>query len=84
MGDGTLIRVIGSVPTVGVASAAGLPNYREAKAQALATFEHDFLLRALRASDGNVSAAALLVGKERRAFGKLLKKYAIDRLCIDG
>ena len=84
MGDGPLIRVAVAGPAIGAAPAGGLPNYRQAKAQALAAFEHDFLLRALRASDGNVSAAAQLVGKERRAFGKLLKKYAIDRLCIDG
>ena len=84
MGDGPLIRVAVAGPAVYASPTSGLPNYREAKAQALAAFEHDFLLRALRASEGNVSAAALLVGKERRAFGKLLKKYAIDRLCIDG
>ncbi|MBX3637940.1 MAG: sigma-54-dependent Fis family transcriptional regulator, partial [Rubrivivax sp.] len=61
------------------AAAAPLPPYQQAKAEALEAFERDFLLRALRASGGNVSEAALLVGKERRAFGKLLKKHAIDR-----
>ncbi len=84
MGDGSVIRVAVAGPAIGGVAVRGLPNYRQAKAQALATFERDFLMRALRASDGNVSAAALLVGKERRAFGKLLKKYAIDRFCIDG
>lgn len=61
------------------APAGPLPPYQQAKAQALEAFERDFLLRALRAAGGNVSEAALLVGKERRAFGKLLKKHAIDR-----
>ena len=63
------------------AAAAGtaLPSYREAREQALEAFERDFVLRALRQSQGNVSAAAQLVGKERRAFGRLVKKYAIDR-----
>ena len=58
---------------------AATSSYRDAKAAALAAFERDFLQRALRAAHGNVSAAAALVGKERRAFGKLLKKHAIAR-----
>lgn len=56
-----------------------LPRYQVAKAQALEAFERSFLLRALREAGGNVTCAAQLVGKERRAFGRLLKKYAIDR-----
>jgi DNA-binding NtrC family response regulator len=56
-----------------------LPRYQLATAQALEAFEREFLLRALREAGGCVSSAAQLVGKERRAFGKLLKKYAIDR-----
>jgi hypothetical protein len=28
---------------------------------------------------GNVSAAARLAGKDRRAFGRVLKKYGIDK-----
>jgi len=63
---------------------ATFESYRNAKALALRTFERDFLLRALRQAGGNVSAAAQLVGKERRAFGKLLKKHAIDRRTIAG
>lgn len=30
-------------------------------------------------AQGNVSVAARLAGKERRALGKLLQKYAIDK-----
>ena len=56
-----------------------LPTYREAREQALRAFERDFVQRALRHTHGNVSAAAQLVGKERRAFGRLIKKHAIDR-----
>jgi transcriptional regulator with GAF, ATPase, and Fis domain len=60
-------------------ASAALPNYREAKAAALANFEREYLRRALRLAQGNVSRAAALAGKERRAFGKLLKKHAIER-----
>jgi len=66
------------------ASAGAMPRYQQAKAQALEAFERDFLLRALREAGGCVSSAAQLVGKERRAFGKLLKKYAIDRHAAAG
>ena len=33
----------------------------------------------LARANGNVTAAARMAGKERRAFGKLLKKYGIDK-----
>jgi DNA-binding NtrC family response regulator len=85
MGDPLRNRWSGTAlaPLPAQGAAAALPSYREAKAQALAQFEREFLLRALRQARGNVSAAAQLVGKERRAFGKLLKKYAIDRHAVD-
>jgi transcriptional regulator of acetoin/glycerol metabolism len=33
----------------------------------------------LRESRGNISAAARLSGKERRAFGKLVKKHGLSK-----
>jgi DNA-binding NtrC family response regulator len=78
--DGPLIqRDSAAVHAPAAEATLPLPNYREARARALDDFERDFLLRALKAARGNVSSAAQLVGKERRAFGKLLKKHAIDR-----
>jgi DNA-binding NtrC family response regulator len=68
----------GSVSSAPV-SAGELPCYQEAKAQAIAEFERAFLARALQEAGGNVSLAAERVGKERRAFGKLLKKHGIGR-----
>lgn len=55
-----------------------LLGFQRAKAIAVAEFEKTFISQALAKSGGNVSAAARMVGKERRAFGKLLKKYDID------
>ncbi|MDE2452126.1 MAG: sigma-54-dependent Fis family transcriptional regulator [Burkholderiales bacterium] len=84
MGDGPVIRAAGAAradPDPGRAPLAPT-SYRDARARALEEFEREFLLRALEATRGNVSNAALLVGKERRAFGKLLKKHAIDRAAI--
>ena len=54
-------------------------SFRQAKAQVIAEFEREFAKRALAESGGNVSAAARLVGKERRAFGRLLRKHGIER-----
>lgn len=54
-------------------------NYLCAKARAIASFEVDFLNRAMRRASGNVSAAARLIGTERRHLGRLLKKYGIER-----
>jgi two-component system, NtrC family, response regulator GlrR len=51
----------------------------EAKARMLDQFERLYLSRALAQAGGNVSEAARRSGKERRAFGKLLRKYHIDK-----
>lgn len=54
-------------------------SFRHAKALVVAEFEREFVKRALAESGGNVSAAARMTGKERRAFGRLLRKHGIDR-----
>jgi two-component system response regulator GlrR len=53
-----------------------------AKTLAIAEFEKRFLTQLLSLSDGNVTRAAKLAGKERRALGKLLKKHGLDKNCI--
>ncbi len=55
-------------------------SYGEAKARVLSEFERHYLIEIVARAGGNVSAAARLAGKERRAFGRLLKKYQIDRM----
>ena len=54
-------------------------GFAEAKARVIEAFERDYLTRLLAQSGGNVTLAARRAGKERRAFGKLLKKHGIDR-----
>ena len=51
--------------------------FQQAKAEAVRQFEREYLLRVLDQSCGNVSRAARLAGKERRAFGKLMKKHGL-------
>ena len=54
-------------------------DFNAAKTRAIAEFERRYLTDVLASAQGNVTRAASLVGKERRAFGKLLKKHGIDR-----
>jgi two-component system response regulator GlrR len=54
-------------------------SMRVAKSRIIAEFERAFLRKLLVESGGNVSAAARRAGKERRAFGKLLAKYGINK-----
>lgn len=54
-------------------------NFTEAKNHAVANFEQYYLAEALTKAHGNVTRAASLVGKDRRAFGKLLKKHRMDK-----
>ena len=54
-------------------------NFREARARTIESFERDFVVDALRRADGNVTRAASLVQKDRRVFGRLMKRYNIRR-----
>jgi len=55
-----------------------LTGFRQAKAEVLRAFERDYAIEAMRQAGGNITQAARLAGKERRAFGKLVKKHGID------
>jgi DNA-binding NtrC family response regulator len=68
LGDGAV-----SEPT----ATAAIDNFREARTRTIEAFERDFVLDALRRADGNVTRAARLVQKDRRVFGRLMKRYNI-------
>jgi len=53
--------------------------FREAKARAIADFERSYITELLARSNGNVSLAARVAGKERSRFGRLVKKYGLTR-----
>ncbi len=57
--------------------AADTEHYRTAKAAAISAFDRQFLRRLLAKACGNVTQAARAAGKDRRALGRLLKKYGI-------
>jgi DNA-binding NtrC family response regulator len=55
-----------------------MPPFNEAKRAVVDAFERDYLQQVLRAHRGNVSRAAQSAQKERRDFGRLLKKHQLD------
>jgi two-component system response regulator GlrR len=79
-----VIRLGGPEPCVSPApertSTPGLVCFGQAKKRAVGAFERSYLMVALASADGNVTRAAQIAGKERRAFGKLLKKYGMTRV----
>jgi DNA-binding NtrC family response regulator len=50
-------------------------NLKSAKRQMIELFEREYVEVMLRRHQGNVTRAACEAGKERRAFGRLVKKY---------
>jgi DNA-binding NtrC family response regulator len=52
-------------------------SFREARSRAIETFERRYVEQLMQESGGNVSLAARLAKKERRAFGRLVKRYAM-------
>ena len=59
---------------------AELMAFNTARASAVAEFEARYLRLLLAATQGNVSEAARRAGKDRRVFGRLIKKYGINRI----
>lgn len=49
----------------------------EAKAQVIEEFERHYVACLLRLTNGNITHAARRAGKDRRAFGRLVKKYQL-------
>ena len=76
-GDEILCSPIHELPDKAECAAAA--SFRAAKAEAIALFERRYLDSLLAQTGGNITAAARIAGKERRAFAKLAKKHGIDR-----
>lgn len=54
-------------------------NFSRDKRVAVEQFEKCYVEKVLQKTQGNVTLAAQICGKERRAFGKLVKKYNIKK-----
>lgn len=57
--------------------ADALRSYQAARDESLLHFERQYLVQLMQLAEGNVTHAARLAGKERRALGKLLKKHGL-------
>jgi DNA-binding NtrC family response regulator len=77
LSDGETVHYTGE-PTDST-SRTTCPDFQHAKAQAIELFERTYLIRVMAEAHGNVSEAARIASKERRALGKLLKKHGIDK-----
>ena len=53
-------------------------DFREGRSRAIEAFEKRYVEELLHKHRGNVTHAALEAGKDRRAFGRLKKKYSIE------
>lgn len=58
---------------------AGQAPLKLARNDLLEQFEQEYLHQLMLKTGGNVTHAARLAGKERRNFGRMLKKYSIDK-----
>jgi two-component system response regulator GlrR len=52
-------------------------NFQSAKRRVLEKFEREYTVQLLARHGGNITHAAVEAGKERRAFGRMVKKYGI-------
>ena len=77
LGDGERLHYSGDPGCESVVPACA--DFQHAKTQAIQLFERAYLIRLMAEARGNVSAAARIACKERRALGKLLKKHSIDK-----
>lgn len=53
-------------------------SFRDAKARVIIEFEREYIVRLLSSCNGNVSKAARVAGKNRRAFWELIRKHKIS------
>jgi transcriptional regulator with PAS, ATPase and Fis domain len=75
LSDGAVIDFFGDVASDAERTPA--TTYAAARSEALDNFNRQYLTSLLRRAHGNVTSAAREAGKERRALGKLVKKYGI-------
>jgi DNA-binding NtrC family response regulator len=67
-----------ALPNDAAAEEVASSTFQTARAKTLEMFERAYVRNMLAQHDGNVSRAARAAGKERRAFGRLVKKYKLS------
>jgi two-component system response regulator GlrR len=77
--NGTLPPDDIDLPVLNPVRAPGEDSFRAAKARAVERFERTYLIEILTRHEGNISRAAKMAGKDRRAFQRLLRKHGLER-----
>jgi two-component system, NtrC family, response regulator GlrR len=74
------LGLAGGASAVGHVTGFGEPrlSLKESKRRLVDAFEREYLSRLIAESGGNVTRAALFAQKDRREFGKLLKKHGLN------
>jgi DNA-binding NtrC family response regulator len=67
-----------SVPSANSAEEHNGAAFRDARNKAIEAFEKEYVQRLLEEHHGSVTSAARAAGKDRRAFGRLKKKYGLS------
>jgi DNA-binding NtrC family response regulator len=62
-----------------LADEPGTRSFQKGRSRVIEDFERHYLEEMLRSNGGNVTRAAIAAGKDRRVFGRLMKRYHIDR-----
>ena len=57
--------------------------FRDARTRTIEAFERQYVQEMIRKHNGNVTQAAREAGKERRSFGRMIKKYGLSRAISD-
>jgi DNA-binding NtrC family response regulator len=78
-GDSAILPCHLGLPIATSADASCDGGFRLERSRAVAKFEKTYLEGILSRHGGNVSRAANAAGKDRRVFGRLMRKYGIDR-----
>jgi two-component system response regulator GlrR len=71
------------VPVCVVESETSSGLFREARTRTIEAFERQYVQEMIRKHNGNVTRAAREAGKERRSFGRMIKKYGLNRAVSD-
>ena len=71
------LMLAGARPGAAPAVDAGDPGFAEAKRTAIDRFERDFLLRALRENDGNISRTAEAIGMVRQSLQQKIRELGL-------
>lgn len=73
-----------ALPVPGASAEPAGGNFRKARTRIIEAFEKEYVERLLQEHNGSVTRAAIAAGKDRRAFGRLKKKYGVGAVRNNG